>query len=134
MPQPRMIEKVVNDTGKECQHTGSVLSNQHTNKVKPVLPRKKLVKKIYRKTHPVHQTNGKSKACSYDRSPNSNCKKAKINGKSNYISVQSENEECDASSVPSLASNFSGEGNLIECRFVLKLSIIFLLLFLKSWT
>ncbi len=110
MPQPRMIEKVVTDTGNECQHTGSILSNQHSNKVKPVLPRKKLVKKISRKTHLVHQTNGKSKACSYDRSPNSNCKKAKINGKVNYISVNSEND-CDAaSSVPSLASNCSGEG------------------------
>jgi hypothetical protein len=86
------------------------LSDQQNNKVKPAVVRKKLVKKSLKKTYPVHTTNGKSKASSFDRLSNSICKKAKINGKLSYSSVQSEND-CDASSsVPSLASNFSGEG------------------------
>uniref|UniRef100_A0A0P6GEY3 Tubulin polyglutamylase TTLL4 n=1 Tax=Daphnia magna TaxID=35525 RepID=A0A0P6GEY3_9CRUS len=109
MPKPRMIEKVVTDSGTECQHSTSILSDQHTNKVKPAVVKKKLVKKSLRKVHPAHTINGKSKASSYDRVSNSTCKKAKINGKSIYASIQSEND-CDASSsVPSLASNFSGE-------------------------
>lgn len=110
LPQPKMIEKVVTDSAGECQHSDSVLLNQNNQKVKPVQARKKLVKKCIRKTHSVHPVNGKSKACSFDRLSNSSCKKAKINGRMSYISVQSEND-CDASSsVPSLASNFSGEG------------------------
>ncbi|KAI9562890.1 hypothetical protein GHT06_010346 [Daphnia sinensis] len=109
MPKPRMIEKVVTDSGTECQHTTSILSDQHTNKVKPVVVKKKLVKKSLRKVHPVHPINGKSRASSYERVTNSTCKKAKINGKLSYASIQSEND-CDASSsVPSLASNFSEE-------------------------
>ena len=108
-----MIEKVVADSGNECQHSGSILSDQQNNKVKPAVVRKKLVKKSLKKTYPVHTSNGKSKA-SYDRLSNSICKKAKINGKLSYSSVQSEND-CDASSsVPSLASNLSGDGKISD--------------------
>ncbi|EFX87889.1 hypothetical protein DAPPUDRAFT_311295 [Daphnia pulex] len=104
-----MIEKVVTESGNECQHSSSILSDQQNNKAKPVVVRKKLVKKGLKKIHPLHATNGKSKASSLDRLSNSICKKAKINGKLSYSTVQSEND-CDASSsVPSLASNFSGE-------------------------
>lgn len=113
MPKPRMIEKVVTDSGTECQHSTSILSDQHTNKVKPVVVKKKLLKKSLRKAH-AHTTNGKSKASSHDRASNSICKKAKTNSKLGYASIQSEND-CDASSsVPLLASNFSSEGKSID--------------------
>ena len=109
-----MIDKVVTDAASECQHESPVLLTQQTNKIKPVLARKKLVKKGFRRNLPIHTVNGKNKACSYDRLPNSNCKKAKINGKTNCASVQSEND-CDASSsVPSLASDLSGDGKKIH--------------------
>lgn len=131
LSQPRMIEKVVNDSATECQHSSSVLVNQNIQKAKPVQVRKKLVKKCIRKTHSTHPVNGKSKACSFDRLPNSSCKKAKINGRVSYISAQSENE-CDASSsVPSLASNFSGEGKEQELK-ISKLFYSLTILFLQS--
>lgn len=134
MPKPRMIEKVVTESGNECQHSSSILSDQQNNKAKPVVVRKKLVKKGLKKIHPFHATNGKSKASSLDRLSNSICKKAKINGKLSYSTVQSEND-CDASSsVPSLASNFSGEGKMsidfkINVNYSTKMFYIF-----QSWT
>lgn len=129
-----MIEKVVADSGNECQHSGSILSDQQNNKVKPAVVRKKLVKKSLKKTYPVHTSNGKSKA-SYDRLSNSICKKAKINGKLSYSSVQSEND-CDASSsVPSLASNLSGDGKIND--EIISRVVCFHknpLIFFQSWT
>ncbi len=90
------------------------------------------MKKGLKKIHPFHATNGKTD--SLDRLSNSICKKAKINGKLSYSTVQSEND-CDASSsVPLLASNFSGEGKMsidfkINVNYSTKMFYIF-----QSWT